>query len=38
VGADWGVSDPVLSARDQSNPGRADLPVDRRPHASLRAG
>ena len=38
VGADWGVSNPVLSARDQSNPRRADLPVDRRPHAALRTG
>src|SRR5271156_5365639 len=25
VGADWGVIDPVLSARDQANPRRADL-------------
>ena len=31
VGADWGVPDPVLSARDQSNPGRADIPDDIRP-------
>ncbi|MGH9231103.1 MAG: dTDP-4-dehydrorhamnose 3,5-epimerase family protein, partial [Acidimicrobiales bacterium] len=38
VGADWGVSGPVLSARDRSNPRRADLPVDRRPHAQLRTG
>jgi dTDP-4-dehydrorhamnose 3,5-epimerase len=38
VGADWGVSEPVLSARDQANPRRAELPGDRRPHAALRAG
>ena len=38
VGADWGVTDPVLSARDRDNPRRADLPADRRPHAALRAG
>lgn len=25
IGADWGIDDPILSARDQSNPGRADL-------------
>ena len=36
IGADWGVTDPVLSARDQKNPRRADLPADRRPHAELR--
>jgi dTDP-4-dehydrorhamnose 3,5-epimerase len=38
VGADWGVSDPVLSDRDRANPRRADLPADRRPHMSLRTG
>ena len=33
IAADWGVTDPVLSGRDQANPGRAELPVDRgRPH------
>jgi dTDP-4-dehydrorhamnose 3,5-epimerase len=31
VGADWGVADPVLSARDQSNPRRADIPDGIRP-------
>jgi dTDP-4-dehydrorhamnose 3,5-epimerase len=36
IGADWGVSDPILSARDQANPRRCALPVDRRPHAGLR--
>ena len=32
VGADWGLSDPVLSARDQANPRRDDIPEDLRPH------
>jgi dTDP-4-dehydrorhamnose 3,5-epimerase len=36
VGADWGVTDPVLSKRDQDNPLRADLPEGRRPYWSLR--
>jgi dTDP-4-dehydrorhamnose 3,5-epimerase len=36
VGADWGVTDPVLSARDLANPLRRDLPADRRPHFGLR--
>jgi dTDP-4-dehydrorhamnose 3,5-epimerase len=36
VEADWGVSDPVLSARDRANPGRADL-GDRRPYWPLRS-
>jgi dTDP-4-dehydrorhamnose 3,5-epimerase len=38
VAADWGVTDPVLSARDRANPLRADLPADRRPHLGLRLG
>jgi dTDP-4-dehydrorhamnose 3,5-epimerase len=36
IEADWGVTDPVLSERDQKNPGRADLPAGRRPHWGLR--
>jgi dTDP-4-dehydrorhamnose 3,5-epimerase len=36
IGADWGISEPILSARDQANPLRANLPSDRRPHAGLR--
>ena len=36
IGADWGVTDPILSARDQANPRRADLPVDRRPYWPMR--
>jgi dTDP-4-dehydrorhamnose 3,5-epimerase len=38
IGADWGLADPVLSARDQANPRRADLPEGRRPYVSLRTG
>ncbi len=36
VGADWGIEDPVLSARDQSNPRRADIEAALRPRAGLR--
>lgn len=36
VAADWGVTDPVLSKRDQGNPPRSELPADRRPHWGLR--
>jgi dTDP-4-dehydrorhamnose 3,5-epimerase len=36
VGADWGLTDPVLSKRDQTNPRRADLAPEQRPHAALR--
>jgi dTDP-4-dehydrorhamnose 3,5-epimerase len=36
IGADWGVPDPILSPRDQSNPRRSHLPSGRRPHAGLR--
>jgi dTDP-4-dehydrorhamnose 3,5-epimerase len=38
IAADWGLEAPVLSARDQANPRRADLPVEHRPHAGLRPG
>src|SRR3974390_15913 len=31
VGADWGVSDPILSGRDQAHPRRADIPDEWRP-------
>jgi dTDP-4-dehydrorhamnose 3,5-epimerase len=37
IAADWGVTDPVLSARDLANPRRSELPVDRRPYAALRS-
>jgi dTDP-4-dehydrorhamnose 3,5-epimerase len=36
VGADWGVTDPVLSPRDQKNPGLAEITDADRPHAGLR--
>ena len=36
VAADWGVADPVLSARDQANPQLAGIIDAHRPHASLR--
>lgn len=36
VEADWGVSEPILSARDQSNPGRDEIPAGRRPYSPLR--
>lgn len=36
IGADWGIEDPVLSARDRSNPTRDQIPADRRPHWGLR--
>jgi dTDP-4-dehydrorhamnose 3,5-epimerase len=36
VAADWGVTDPILSARDQANPKRSALDPGRRPYAGLR--
>jgi dTDP-4-dehydrorhamnose 3,5-epimerase len=36
IGADWGLKDPILSARDQKNPRRNDLPPGRQPYAGLR--
>ena len=36
VEADWGVVDPLLSERDQQNPGRSDLPAGRRPYWPMR--
>ena len=36
IGADWGIADPVLSARDQKNPRRDDLDARSRPHFALR--
>jgi dTDP-4-dehydrorhamnose 3,5-epimerase len=36
IGADWGIAEPILSARDQANPLRADLDAAVRPHAQLR--
>ena len=36
VGADWGVTEPILSERDKANPNRADLPAGRRPYWQMR--
>ena len=36
IAADWGVTNPTLSARDQQNPARRDLPDARRPSWGLR--
>lgn len=37
VAADWGLSKPVLSERDQHNPRRADIEAQWMPHVALRA-
>jgi dTDP-4-dehydrorhamnose 3,5-epimerase len=36
IAADWGVTSPVLSVRDQKNPRRADLAPQWQPHYGLR--
>lgn len=36
VGADWGVTDPVVSARDRANPRRGGLASAQRPGSGLR--
>lgn len=36
IGADWGVADPILSARDQANPSRAAIEDALRPRYGLR--
>jgi len=36
IAADWGVTDPVLSKRDQANPARDELPAGRTPYHGLR--
>ena len=36
IGAHWGLTDPVLSPRDRSNPIRREIPADRRPYIGLR--
>jgi dTDP-4-dehydrorhamnose 3,5-epimerase len=36
VKAEWGLTDPILSQRDQTNPGRDDLPAGRRPYWPMR--
>lgn len=36
IAADWGVSEPILSERDKTNPMRADIGAQWQPHFSLR--
>jgi dTDP-4-dehydrorhamnose 3,5-epimerase len=36
IGADWGITDPILSKRDQDNPRRADIEPHWQPHFGLR--
>jgi dTDP-4-dehydrorhamnose 3,5-epimerase len=36
VDADWGVADPILSKRDQTNPWRGDIEPMFQPHVNLR--
>jgi dTDP-4-dehydrorhamnose 3,5-epimerase len=36
IGADWGVTNPILSERDQRNPSRAGIDPARMPYAGLR--
>ena len=36
IAADWGVAEPILSARDQANPRRAEIEPQWRPHIGLR--
>lgn len=36
VAADWGITSPILSARDQANPRRADIEPGRRPSWPMR--
>lgn len=31
IGADWGITEPILSRRDQANPRRADIPPGKVP-------
>ena len=36
IDADWGLTDPILSARDQANPTRDTIEAQWRAHPSLR--
>jgi dTDP-4-dehydrorhamnose 3,5-epimerase len=36
IAGDWGLTDPILSARDQANPARDALPAHVQPHWPLR--
>lgn len=36
IAADWQLTDPIVSQRDQENPRRADIPAGRRPYWPMR--
>jgi len=36
LGDDWGLTDPIVSARDRANPARAGIPDELRPRYGLR--
>jgi dTDP-4-dehydrorhamnose 3,5-epimerase len=36
IGVDWGVAEPIVSKRDQTNPRRAELPAGRTPYWGMR--
>ena len=36
IAGEWGVDTPILSARDEANPLRADIPAGRRPYWKMR--
>jgi dTDP-4-dehydrorhamnose 3,5-epimerase len=36
IAADWRLTEPIVSKRDQSNPRRAEIPAGRRPYWGLR--
>ena len=36
IAADWGITEPVLSTRDQKNPRRSELEPRLQPHWGLR--
>ena len=36
LGADWGLTDPIVSERDAANPLRSEIDPARTPHASIR--
>jgi dTDP-4-dehydrorhamnose 3,5-epimerase len=36
IAADWGITKPILSDRDQKNPTRANIPPNRMPYFGLR--
>jgi dTDP-4-dehydrorhamnose 3,5-epimerase len=38
IGAEWGITQPIVSARDRGFPRRADLPAATRPAWPVRAG